>query len=243
MHFITRASVVASLFAASVAFASGGPQGNTENGENIYMNGKGDTVPACMSCHGETGMGDDAMGTPRLAGQGYAFIVKQLKDFATDKREDTTMYIMNANAKGLTEGEMRDLAAYVNGLDKDITASISDMALMTDMEIPVGVRYLGKGLAQHGAPDRGIPACHSCHGFNGRGAAPLYPVIGGQRYPYLVNQLKQWRDGSRANDPMSQMQIVAQKLTDEDIHNVATFLNSAPRTTQGNTRVPGQFPH
>lgn len=243
MHFIIRASVAASLFVATAALASGGPQGDTENGKNIFMNGKGDTVPACTSCHGENGLGNDAMGTPRLAGQGYAFIVKQLKDFATDKREDTTMYIMNANAKGLTEAEMRDLAAYVNGLDKDPASSASDMALMTDMEIPVGVRYLGKGLAQHGAPDRGIPACHSCHGFNGRGAAPLYPVIGGQRYPYLISQLKKWRDGSRANDPMSQMQIVARKMTDEDIHNVATFLTSAPNTTMGNDRVPGEFPH
>lgn len=242
MHFIKRASVAASLCVASTAFAAGGPMGNVENGENIYMNGKGDTVPACMTCHGETGMGDDAMGTPRLAGQGYAFVVKQLKDFATGKREDTTMYIMNANAEALTDAEMRDLAAYVNGLDY-LSLAVSDMALMKDLEIPVGVRYLGKGLAQHGAPDRGIPACHSCHGYNGRGAAPLYPVIGGQRYPYLVSQLKKWRDGSRANDPMSQMQVVARKMTDDDIHNVSAFLNSAPRTTMGNARVPGQFPH
>ena len=65
-------------------------------------------------------------------------------------------------------------------------------------------------------------------------------MIGGQKYVYLVNQLKKWRDGSRANDPMGQMRKVASSLSDEDIYNVATFLTSAPETTMGNSRVPDQ---
>jgi cytochrome c553 len=66
----------------------------------------------------------------------------------------------------------------------------------------------------------------------------MYPRLLGQRYTYLVAQLQQWRDGRRNNDALSQMQIVAQKLTDEDIYNVATFLTSAPESTLGNGRVP-----
>ena len=105
---------------------------------------------------------------------------------------------------------------------------------------PVGQRHLGKALAQFGSPERGIPACHSCHGFNGRGAFPVYPKLAGQKYVYLVNQLTKWRDGSRANDPMAQMRAVAKKLSDDDIHNVATFLTNAELTTVGNTRIPDQ---
>jgi len=236
-RLMIKATIVAGLFAASSAFASGG-EGDAANGKTIFMNGKGD-VPACSSCHGQDAMGDDAMGTPRLAGQGYTFVVKQLSDFAADKRQDTTMFIMNTNAKGLTEQDWRDVAAYVSGLDY-LSLAPSDMAKVQELgTTPVGVRYLGKSIAQHGAPDRGVTACHSCHGFNGRGAAPIYPVIGGQKYVYLVNQLKKWRDGSRANDHMGQMQAVAKNMTDEDIYNVATFLTSAPRTTEGNSRVPG----
>jgi cytochrome c553 len=55
--------------------------------------------------------------------------------------------------------------------------------------------------------------------------------------------MKKWRDGSRANDPMGQMRAVAKNLTDEDIHNAATYLTSAPRTTMGNARVPDDYPH
>lgn len=244
MHFIIKVSVVASLFAASAAFASGeghghGNQGNVENGKNIFMNGKGD-VPACMSCHGKDGMGDDAMGTPRLAGQGYVYIVKQLEDFATDKRMDTTMFIMNTNAKGLSKQDRADAAAYVNSLSNELVSS--DMAQVKELGNPVGKRYLGKSIVMYGAKERGITSCYTCHGYNGRGSAPVYPMIGGQKYVYLINQLKKWRDASRANDPLGQMRAVAKHLTDEDMQNVATYLTSAPRTTLGNDRVPGDYP-
>lgn len=240
MHLITKVSTVATLFAASAAFASGGSHGNIENGKNIFMNGKGD-VPACNSCHGQDALGDDAMGTPRLAGQGYVFLLKQLEDFATDKRMDTTMFIMNTNAKGLSAEDRADVAAYAASLSKDLVSS--DMAQVKELGNPVGVRHLGKSLVMYGATDRGIPSCYSCHSYNGRGSAPVYPMIGGQKYVYLINQLKKWRDGSRANDPMGQMRAVAKNMTDEDIHNAATYLTSAPRTTMGNGRVPGDYPH
>ena len=55
---------------------------------------------------------------------------------------------------------------------------------------------------------------------------------------YLINQLKHWRDGSRANDPLAQMQKVAQKLTDEEILDIATFLSQASPLTIGNSRTP-----
>ena len=212
--------------------------GNLENGKKIFEQGKGD-VPACLSCHGNEGLGDDAMGTPRLAGQGVNFLIKQLHDFNDDKRKDETMFIMNTNAKGLNEQDKKDVAAYAASLGGP--AKGSDLAQVKELgTVPLGQRHLGKALAQYGSPDRGIPACHSCHGYNGRGSFPVYPRLAGQKYVYLVNQLKKWRDGSRANDPMAQMREVAKRLTDDDIHNVATFLTNADLTTQGNNRIPEQ---
>lgn len=234
-------AVLAMLFTSTVfasEWASYDELGNLEHGKKIFTEGKGD-VPPCNSCHGPAGLGDDSMGTPRLAGQGFNYIVKQLEDFGSDKRKDETMYIMNTNAKGLNEQDRRDVAAYVASLPKD--AKGSDLKAVKDLgTVQVGTRYLGKSLVMYGAPNRGIPACHSCHGFNGRGAYPVYPMIGNQKYVYLVNQLKNWHSGARANDPLSQMQKVASKLTDEDIYNVATYLTTAPRTTGGNNLIPVQ---
>ncbi len=210
---------------------------NIENGKNIYFNGKGD-VPACASCHGQDGTGDDAMGTPRLAGQSFTYLRKQLMDFASDKRMDTTMFVMNANAKGMSEQDIIDVSAYLYNWKQPVKGS--DLKAVAELGQPVGKTYLGKSIVIYGAPERGITSCYACHQYNGRGAFPIYPELTGQKYVYLVNQLKKWRDGSRANDPMAQMRKVAKNMTDEDIHNVAAYLTNAPLTTLGNSFVPDQ---
>lgn len=221
------------VFAAEVA-------ADLKNGEKIFKEGKG-TVPACTSCHGEDGMGNDMMGTPRLAGQVSQFLVKQLEDFATDKRMDTTMFIMNANAKGLSPEDRRDVAGYLHLLGKEnLVGGGSDIKQLKASGIETGEAHLGLALVNYGDVERGISACRSCHDYNGRGVDPVYPMIGQQKFVYLVSQLKKWRDGSRANDPLAQMQKVAQHLTDEDIINVATYLTNASPLSIGNTRVPEQ---
>lgn len=208
-----------------------------DNGKNIFENGKGD-VPACLSCHGQNGMGNDALGTPRLAGQVYQFLLKQLTDFATDKRQDTTMFVMNANAKGLSEQDRKDVAAFLSQLD--VPDERSDLKELAKNGTEVGKPYLGKEIVGFGDIDRHISGCLSCHGHNGRGADPIYPQIAGQKYVYLVNQLNNWRSASRTNDPLAQMRKVASHLTDDDIHNLAAFLATASLSTPGNPGLPSR---
>jgi len=83
-------------------------------GRYIYLRGNADTgVPACASCHGETGQGTDAL--PRLAGQHARYIETQLKLF--DKRERTNdNTVMHTVASRLTSLEMKAVAAFVSGL-------------------------------------------------------------------------------------------------------------------------------
>lgn len=239
------ASIVAMAVVASAAFASERVSGaDYDNGKSIFENGKGD-VPACTSCHGADGLGNDALGTPRLAGQIYQFLHKQLDDYANDRRQDTTMFVMNANAKGLSPQDRIDVAAYLNSIGRTFSGEQlqqasggSDIDALKEGGTEVGLAHLGKVLVQYGDIKRKIPACLSCHGHNGRGVDPMYPRIGEQKFTYLVSQLKKWRDGSRANDPMGQMRAVAERLTDEDILNVATYLTQAPQTSMGNTRIP-----
>jgi len=220
--------------------------GNPENGRVIFENGVGDNVPACAGCHGTGGLGADDMGTPRLAYQVQKYIWKQLEDFASDKRMDNTMYQMNDIAKALSEEQRRDVSAYVHSLKTPFLGSDLDQMIADGEE--VGVSYKGQILVEHGAPERGISACMSCHGFHGRAAGNMFPAIGGQRYVYLKHELEAFRaghdtpssedDASRDNDPMSIMRNIAVHLTDEDIMNVATFLTSTKATTTGNPGAP-----
>lgn len=227
----------AAMLVAGVSFAV---EGNAANGKTIFTGGKG-AAAACQTCHGEKGQGNDDMGAPRLAGQGVPYIVKQLTDFANDKRTPAGVgAVMPAFAKELNEQDRRDVAAYVNSL-RDV--ELSDVKKLQAAGQKVGEAYKGQVIVKFGVKDK-VSACQSCHGYNGRGAAPVFPMIGQQKFVYLVNQLKNWRDGSRANDPMlnsvGMMRAVAKNLTDDDIADVATFLASAPETTPGNHRVPTQ---
>ena len=241
----SASAIALTMVLAPAAYAAGKVTGaDYANGKTIFESGKGN-VPACNSCHGATGLGDDTMGTPRLAGQIYSVLLKQLDDYASDKRQDTTMFVMNANAKGMSQQDRKDVSAYLNSLGRVFSGKSlqkasggSDIAALKESGVEVGESYLGKITVSYGIVERGIPACLSCHGHNGRGVDPMYPRIGEQKFGYLVSQLKKFRDGSRTNDPMGQMQAVAKNMTDEDILNVATFLTQAPQTTIGNSRIP-----
>lgn len=233
--------VVPSIAMSSAMYPKG--KGNIANGKAIFENGKG-SVPACTSCHGADGMGDDNMGTPRIAGQYAVFLRKQLEDFATDKRKDMTMFVMNDNAKGLSAQDRTDVSTYLESIDPGQHGKMnfkgSDLKELAANGVEVGEPHKGKSIVEWGQGNRQTPlaACRSCHGYNGRGAPPIYPRIGGQRYTYLVKQLEAWRDGTRTNDPMAQMQEIAKRMTDEDIRNAAAYLTNASDYSDGNFFTP-----
>ena len=218
---------------ASAAEATAGI--NISNGQTIFNEGKGEAA-ACQGCHGEKALGNDAMGAPRLANIGQGYIIKQLTEFAADKRTPSGAgAAMNGFAKALNEQDRRDLAGYLNTLDYEIDPS--DLkALATDGN-KVGQPELGKAIVTQGIKGK-LPPCQDCHGFNGRD--PRFPAINQQKFVYLVNQLNSWRDDSRANDPtvdkVGIMRGIAKKLTDDDIANIAAFLSTAPRVSPGNSK-------
>lgn len=252
-RMISSVGAVALLAWASVpVVASAGEAiGDVNKGRVIFQNGKGD-VPACQGCHGADGNGSDDMGTPRLSYQVDTYVLKQLTDFATDKRTDDTAFTMNDVAKGLTAQDRKDVAAYVHTLKSPYIGS--DLDKLRSDGADIGNPAEGKMIVEYGVPERGIPACKSCHGFHGRSAGRMYPVIGGQNYVYLKHELESWRNGSkvsaadiaagnkednaRTNDFMGQMRAVASKMTDDDIKNAAAFLTLARPVTPGNPRAP-----
>jgi len=63
---------------------------------------------SCAICHGLTGV-SPTDGWPNLAGQGYAYLVKQLRAFREGTRKDTLMEPM---AKPLSDQDIENLAAY-----------------------------------------------------------------------------------------------------------------------------------
>jgi cytochrome c553 len=86
----------------------------------------------------------------------------------------------------------------------------------------------GEALVTNGDLQRGIPACRSCHGPTFTGMEPGIPGLLGLRATYISAQLGAWRYGNRTAVAPDCMQIVAGRLTEDDVKAVAAWLSSRP---------------
>jgi cytochrome c553 len=89
-------------------------------GKKIHEEGvPGTDVPPCASCHGPQAKGDGAF--PRLAGQLDDYILRKLVNWSKERGQDPanpdTSAIMEPIAHGLTEAQVKAVAAYLSDLD------------------------------------------------------------------------------------------------------------------------------
>jgi cytochrome c553 len=85
-------------------------------GQKIYRGGvQGSGVPACASCHGAQGRGIPVQ-FPRLAGQHTDYIYVELNKFRTGERANDGAKMMRVIAAKMTDGDMKAVAAYIQGL-------------------------------------------------------------------------------------------------------------------------------
>ena len=77
--------------------------------------------------------------------------------------------------------------------------------------------------------------CTACHGPEGNSANALWPNLAGQNAPYLLAQLKAFKDGSRM-DPLMSSQ--AMMLSEEDMADLAVYFESLPAAAQA-VKDPG----
>jgi cytochrome c553 len=98
----------------------GAPRELVAAGKKIYDEGvPGTDVPPCSSCHGPQAKGDGAF--PRLAGQLHDYILGKLVNWSKERGQDPanpdTSAIMEPIAHGLTEAQVKAVAAYLSDLD------------------------------------------------------------------------------------------------------------------------------
>lgn len=175
----------------------------------------------CAACHGPQGnMQSDQF--PKLAGQGGPYLVQQLKLFKSGERDNP---IMMGQAAGLSEQDMKDLAAYYASQQTRIGAA------------DVSVAPAGAKIYHGGKPPANVPSCAGCHGPAGLGnAAAAFPRLSGQSASYIASQLKAYRDGARAGYRSAAiMNGVAERLSDADIRALASYVSGlAPANGQAN---------
>lgn len=96
--------------------------------------------------------------------------------------------------------------------------------LATAITLCAGAQIAAAGDATAGEQVYMVKACIGCHGPAGKSANPdIYPATAGKDAAFLVEQMKAFRDGTRASPLMTPM---AAGLTDDDIANLAAYLSA-----------------
>lgn len=161
----------------------------------------------CAACHAADG-NSTIVANPKLAQQHPEYLVKQLQEFKSGKRNDP---VMKGMAALLSDDDMRNVAAWL--ATKPAKAGFSkDKELVS----------LGERIYRGGIADRNIAACAGCHSPNGAGIPAQYPRLSGQHADYTTKQLNEFRDGKRGNSV--QMTQVAAKLNDREIKAVSDYI-------------------
>ncbi len=192
---------------------------NADNGKTLSDDER------CQECHGADGnihANNEAGKIPKLAGQHPAYLLKQFNDFRSGARHHDFMAMMARTVDDETAA--------------DIFAHYGAQPVMKGSG--AGETVPGKTLYLEGDSARQIQACANCHGIDGRGLAKNHPspvaglalefipVIGGQDWHYLDQQLRDWRSGERTNSAGGVMNKVTANLRDDEIKALTDYISS-----------------
>ena len=144
--------------------------------------GGGTFARHCAKCHGPRALGDAARRIPALAGQRYAYLIRQLANFAGGERDSSAMHGALARERLRSAQTWADVAAYLNGI-----SSVSPLSTGPGRDVA-----LGGGIFR--------AQCAGCHGEDASGDADGFvPSLRHQHYAYLSGQMRKLAAGYRHN--------------------------------------------
>jgi cytochrome c553 len=178
---------------------------NLDHGARLFQ--------SCAACHGSSGGGTADGQIPRIAGQRFSVLVKQLVDYRSNRRWDPRMEVMADKHLLKNAQDIADVAGYA-----------SEMETLPEAAVSVGSgEFLPQGSEIYGR------SCGSCHGKTGDGSAQeQIPRLAGQNYAYLVRQIHDAIDGRRPNFSASHISLL-KRLDYAGIMGVADYLARIPR--------------
>lgn len=163
----------------------------------------------CAACHGVDGNSSNGA-WPSLAGQHASYLSKQLREFKSGARANPVMLGM---------------AAILSDADVENVAVFYESQKLNPVPFDGALIEKGENIYRGGITETAVAACMSCHAPSGRGNGPAgWPSLRGQHPQYLVGQLRQFRDGTRANDNVSMMRSVAARMSDREMESVAAYI-------------------
>jgi cytochrome c553 len=175
-------------------------QNDPKLGEALLRTGR-KVATVCANCHGEGG-NSPKPDTPNLAGQNPAYLLEQVRQFASGRRRNE---FMEGMIKAMTSDEKVGMVLFYS------TQTVVHKPSSKPALVARGKEYFNK-------------TCFRCHGEDGRGGAK-FARIAGQQPEYLSVTLKRYRvgDGVRV-DPL--MAANTKLMTDADIEAVVAYVSA-----------------
>ncbi len=190
--------------------------GPARAGEPAVQNTMAQRMQACVVCHGKEGRATNQGYFPRIAGKPAGYLYNQLQNFRSGLRKYDAM---NHLVQYMSDDYLRDIARYFSELDLPYPPAQEPSLTPSEQRI-------AENLVFRGAPERGVPACVSCHGQQMAGMLPAMPGLLTLPSDYLVAQLGAWRTGQRQAKAPDCMAQVAQRLAPDEVSVVARWLSA-----------------
>lgn len=162
----------------------------------------------CVACHGRDGGGQVEGAVPRIAGQHYRVLLKQLVDFRHGLRWDYRMEELADRHHLEGPQDLANVAAHVASLD--------------DRAGPHGVgtgEFVEQGERLYAA------RCQRCHGENAEGRdEESTPRLAGQHYGYLMRQIEDTLDQRRPTLAPTHLPLI-EDLEFEQVRGLVDFIS------------------
>jgi cytochrome c553 len=156
----------------------------------------GAKVLVCNACHGENGVPKNAT-IPVIWGQQENYLVKQLHDFKSGDRNFEVMSWMT-----------------INFSPAELTTAAASFAKKSWPVRPVG--------AAATLPPAMAAVCQVCHQQNFVGGLAA-PRLAGQSYEYLVETMRRYAEGERANSP--EMKTIMAAISPAEREAIARYIS------------------
>lgn len=196
------ASLLCAAAAAVLSFSAHAQTAKPDLAKGAALYGQ-----VCVACHAADG-NSTTPANPKIARQHPEYLVKQLQEFKSGKRDNA---VMKGFASALSDEDMRNIAYW-----------LADQKATNGFATEKDLVRAGERIYRGGIPDRQIAACAGCHGPTGSGIPAQYPRLSGQHAEYTSAQLNAFRAGARNNN--AQMTGVAAKMNDKEIKAVSDYI-------------------
>ena len=165
----------------------------------------------CARCHGSRAQGnagrDAGRAIPVLAAQRFAYLVRQLANFAGGERDSDAMHRVASQKELQAPQSWVDIAAYLNRARLSVRAQTGDGARLA----------AGRSIFR--------AQCATCHSGDAHGDEDGFvPSLRNQHYPYLVDQLHKLAEGYRHNADESLVRFLG-GFDDQDLRATADYLS------------------